>query len=143
MPIYDPQCGIKLFRTSILETLLRNTTISGFAFDTDLIVTAYSLSMRVKEIPVKWVHGKSSTLNVLSEIRSMGLDLLSIWYFYHLKWQRGENCYPQKKGSIFGRCLFRLLTPIQGVTTRPQKYLSCKNLLAEFASVIVSENSPH
>jgi glycosyltransferase involved in cell wall biosynthesis len=143
MPIYDPQCGIKLFRTSILETLLRNTTISGFAFDTDLIVTAYSLSMRVKEIPVKWIHGKSSTLNVLSEIRSMGLDLLSIWYFYHLKWQRGENCYPQKKGSIFGRCLFRLLTPIQGVTTRPQKYLSCKNLLAEFASVIVSENSPH
>ena len=143
IPIYDPQCGIKLFRSSILQTLLRNTTISGFAFDTDVIVTAYSLSMRVKEVPVEWVHGKSSTVNVLAEVRSMGLDLLSIWYNYHLKWQRGENCYPQKKGSIFGKGLFKLLTQIRSVRTRPQKYLNYSSFLAEYTSLKVSGNTTH
>ena len=138
IPIYDPQCGIKLFKSSILPTLIRNTTISGFAFDTDLIVTANRFSMRVKEIPVEWTHGRSSTVNVLSEIRSMGLDLLSIWYNYHLKWQRGEDCYPQKKGSVFGRCLFNLLTKISAVRTRPQRYLDYKNFLAENRTLKVS-----
>jgi dolichyl-phosphate beta-glucosyltransferase len=141
IPIYDPQCGIKLFKSSILPALLKNTTISGFAFDIDMIVTAYSLSMRVKEVPVEWIHGKSSTVNVLSEIRSMGIDLLSIWYNYHLKWQRGEICYPQKKGSIFGRGLFKLLTRIRSVRTRPQKYLTYSKFLAEYSSLKVSKNS--
>jgi dolichyl-phosphate beta-glucosyltransferase len=138
MPIYDPQCGIKLFRSSILPTLFKDTTISGFAFDTDMIVTAYSLSMRVKEVPVEWVHGKSSTVNVLSEIRSMGLDLLSIWYSYHVKWQKGESCYPQKRGSIFGKGLFKILTQFRSVRARPQKYLNYNNYLAEYVSLKVS-----
>jgi glycosyltransferase involved in cell wall biosynthesis len=141
MPIYDPQCGIKLFRSCILPSLFRNTTISGFAFDIDLIVTAYSMSMKVKEIPVNWTHGKSSTVNVLSEIRSMGLDLLSVWYYYHLKWQRDEICYPQKKGSILGRCLFHLLNQIQEIRNRPQKYLNYHSLLTEIESIQVESNS--
>jgi hypothetical protein len=53
--------------------LFLKTTISGFAFDTDLIVI--SLGLRIKEVPVNWVHGKSSIINVLSEMSSMGLDL--------------------------------------------------------------------
>jgi dolichyl-phosphate beta-glucosyltransferase len=141
MPICDPQCGIKLFKSSILPALLKNTTISGFAFDTDMIVTACSLSLRVKEVPVEWVHGKSSTVNALSEIRSMGLDLLSIWYNYHLRWQRGESCYPQKKGSIIGKGLFKLLTQVQSVRTRRQKYLNYSNFLAEYTSLKVSKNT--
>jgi glycosyltransferase involved in cell wall biosynthesis len=138
IPIYDPQCGIKLFKSDILPTLLKNTKISGFAFDTDLIVTASSLLMRVKEIPVEWAHGKSSTVSVLSEVRSMGLDLLSIWYNYHRKWQSGENCYPQKRGSRFGRGLFKLLTRVQSVRNRPQKYLIYNKFLAEQTSLRVS-----
>ena len=141
IPIYDPQCGIKLFKSRILPNLLKNTTISGFAFDTDMIVTAYSLSLRVKEVPVEWVHGKSSTVNVLSEVQSMGLDLLSIWYNYHAKWQRGENCYPQKKGSIFGKGLFRLLTQIRSVRTRPLKYLNYNSFLAEYTSLKITGNA--
>lgn len=141
IPIYDPQCGIKLFKSDILPTLLTNTTISGFAFDTDLIVTAYALSMSIKEVPVNWIHGESSTINVLSEIRTMGLDLLSIWYNYHLKWQRREACYPQKKGSIFGRCLFGILAQLHSVRSRSQKYLSYRNILIEFASSKLSRKT--
>ena len=135
MPIHDPQCGIKVFRTRILPKLLLKTTISGFAFDTDLIVNAYSLGMRITEIPIKWVHGKSSSVSVLNEVRSMGLDLLSIWYNCHLKWQHDGACYPQKKGSFLGRCLFALLSNMQAVTTRPLKYSNYRNFLTELPVV--------
>jgi glycosyltransferase involved in cell wall biosynthesis len=131
IPIYDPQCGIKLFRSSVLPTLFLKTTISGFTFDTDLIVTAYTLNMRIKEIPVNWTHGKSSTVNVLAELQSMGLDLLSIWYTCHLRWTQGEISYPQKRGSTFGKCLFSLLSRFQGVKTRSQIYLNYTDFLAE------------
>jgi dolichyl-phosphate beta-glucosyltransferase len=141
MQIYDPQCGLKVFKSTVLPALLKNTTVSGFAFDTDLIVTAFSLSLRIKEIPVKWAHGASSTVSILSEIRSMGLDILSIWYNYHLKWQKHEICYPQKKGSIPGRCLFGVLAQIQSVKTRPQKYSKYRNILAESTSPKVSRNT--
>jgi dolichyl-phosphate beta-glucosyltransferase len=131
IPIYDPQCGIKLFRSSVLPTLFRKITISGFAFDTDLIVTANALTLRIKEVPVNWTHGKSSTLNVLTELRSMGIDLLSIWYRCHLNWIEGKTCYPQKKGSGLGKCLFSLLSQFRGIRTRTDRYLSYRNFLAE------------
>lgn len=135
MPIYDPQCGVKLFRSSILPMLFLKTTISGFAFDTDLIVTAYTLTMRIKEIPVNWTHGKSSTVNALTELQSMGLDLLSIWYTCHLRWTQGEVCYPQKRGSTLGKCLYSVLSRFQGVKARSQKYLNYRNFLAELPVV--------
>jgi glycosyltransferase involved in cell wall biosynthesis len=131
IPVYDPQCGFKVFRSSVLPKLLRKITVSGFAFDTELIITAYSYGMRIKEIPITWVHGKSSSVNVLYEVRSMGLDLLSIWYNYHLRWKQNDICYPQKKGTILGRLIFAFLSHMLWVKTRHQKYLDYRNFLSE------------
>lgn len=123
IPIYDPQCGIKIFKTPVLSKLLKNIMVSGFAFDTDLIVAAHSMSMSVQEIPVEWIHQESSKVEVFSEIKTMGLDLLSIWYNYHIKWKNGDPCYPQKRETFFGKCLFALLTHIKSVRTRHEKYI--------------------
>ena len=73
MSVYDPQCGIKLFRSEVIPKLFGEIDISGFAFDSELIVKAYSLGLRVREVPIIWIHGAESTLSVLTEIRSMGL----------------------------------------------------------------------
>lgn len=137
IPIYDPQCGIKIFKTSVLSKLLKNMMVSGFAFDTDLIVAAHSMSMSIQEIPVEWIHRESSKVEVFSEIKTMGLDLLSIWYNYHLRWKNGDSCYPQKKGSIFGKCLFALLTQIKSVRTRHEKYMY--NDILDLVSVPATE----
>ncbi len=120
-PIYDPQCGLKVFRRNIVPKLLENITVKGFGFDTQLIVTAYAQGLRVKEVPINWTHGKFSKIS-LHHIKSMGLDLFSIWYNFHLLWKQSKACYPQKKGSAYGRMLFSLLSLSDEIKDRNSIY---------------------
>ncbi len=126
IPIYDPQCGLKLFRNEIISKLLANVTVLGFAFDTDLMVEAYAQDLRVKEVPINWAHGKFSTVRVFDEIREMGLDVLSIWNSCHLLWKQNKKVYPQKKGSIGGKILFSILSLSNEIKKRPAKYPDIK-----------------
>jgi len=118
MPIQDPQCGFKLLKKGIIPKLFREIAITDFAFDTDLIVTAFSQSLLIKEVPINWAHGKFSKLDIAFEIQKMGIDLFSIWYHFHVLWQRGKISYPQKKGSIYGRFLFALLSQTNKIKER-------------------------
>jgi glycosyltransferase involved in cell wall biosynthesis len=118
IPIRDPQCGLKLFKKEVISSLFGDITTTGFAFDTDLIVTAFTQSLRIKEVPINWVHGKSSKLHLLTEIQKMGTDLFSIWYHSHISWKENKTCYPQKKGSIYGRMLFNFLSLSNSIKTR-------------------------
>jgi dolichyl-phosphate beta-glucosyltransferase len=135
IPIYDPQCGLKLFRAEIIEKLLNEVNIAGFAFDTDIIVKACYLGLRIKEVPIYWTHGKSSTLNVLTEIRSMALDLFSIWYDYHLLWKKNGKSYPQKRFTIWGKVLFALLSMNYEIKNRKLKYSKFRDFIAQTSVV--------
>ena len=119
--IHDPQCGLKVFRREIVPKLVENITVKGFAFDTQLIVTAFTQGLRVKEVPVNWTHGKFSKISV-RHIKSMGLDLFSIWYNFHLLWKQSKACYPQKKGSAYGSILFLLLSLSDEIKERNSIY---------------------
>lgn len=133
IPIYDPQCGLKLFRADIIRRLFNEIHIAGFAFDSDIIVKAFSLDLRIKEVPINWTHGKSSTLNVITEIRSMGIDLLSLWYDSHLLWQENRKTYPQKRGTIYGKALFALLSLNNEIKNRKIKYSEFRDFIAQTA----------
>jgi dolichyl-phosphate beta-glucosyltransferase len=135
IPVYDPQCGFKLFRADITEKLLNEINIAGFAFDTDIIVKAWYLGLRIKEVPINWTHGKSSTLNVVTEIRSMALDLFSIWYDYHLIWKKKGKSYPQKRGSIWGKALFALLSINYEIRNRKLRYSEFREFVAQTSIV--------
>lgn len=130
IPVHDPQCGLKVFRKEIISKLFGEVTVTGFAFDTDLIVKAFAQGLRIKEVPINWTHGPASKIRVLTEIRSMGLDLFSIWYHYHLYWKQNKTSYPQKRGSIFGQVLFALLSLSGEIKKRPLKYLNLRSQVA-------------
>lgn len=117
IPIYDPQCGFKIFRREVTQRLFEDVKTMGFAFDTDLIVTAYTQGLRIKEVPINWTHGKFSKINIIYEIQAMGSDLFSIWYRFHLSGLQNKLSYPQKRYSFYGRILFSLLTVIKGKST--------------------------
>jgi len=108
-PIIDPQCGFKLFRKETVSELFKNITTSGFAFDSEVIVKAYSLNYKIVEVPIIWSHEKASKLRVSQQMKEMGKDLLKIWYESHILWINNQNVYPQKKGSLIGRLLFWIL----------------------------------
>ena len=121
IPIYDPQCGFKVFRKGVTQRLFENIKTMGFAFDTDLIVTAFAQELRIKEVPINWTHGNFSKISVLHEIQAMGSDLFSIWYRFHLAGLQNKLSYPQKRYSFYGRVLFSLLTAIKGKSAESKK----------------------
>jgi glycosyltransferase AglD len=123
IPIYDPQCGFKIFRSKVVFPLFNEIGTNGFAFDSEVIVRAASLDLRIKEVPINWRHGKFSTLNVIRESASMGSDILLVWYDYHKSWKSGGKAYPQKRGSILGRLLFSLLSASPEMEQKYSRYL--------------------
>lgn len=122
--IYDPQCGLKLFKTTVVNELIDGLEIDGFAFDTELIIRANVMGLRIKEVPIKWTHIGGSKINIINEVRRMGQDVIGIWYKYHLLWLDKKLTYPQKKGSIKGRLLFALLKTDIGKFIRKNKSAS-------------------
>jgi glycosyltransferase involved in cell wall biosynthesis len=122
IPIYDPQCGFKIFRKEITHKLFEVIQTMGFAFDSDLIVTAFAQGLRIKEVPIYWTHGKFSKINIVREIQAMGTDLFSIWYRFHLVGlQNNLQSYPQKRYSLYGRVLFSLLSAFKGKSADESK----------------------
>jgi len=108
--IYDPQCGFKLFRQEVIPKLFNEIHTTRFAFDSEIIVKACSLGLKIKEVPINWDHQAASKIRVITQIKEMGSDLLSIWYEFHSLWLQNKKVYPQKKASLKGRLLFRFLS---------------------------------
>ena len=108
--IFDPQCGFKLFRREVIPKLFNEVHTTGFAFDSEIIVRACSSDLKIKEIPINWDHQAASKIRVITQIKEMGSDLLSIWYEFHLLWLQNKKVYPQKRASLKGRILFRFLS---------------------------------
>ena len=118
IPIYDPQCGFKIFRGSVTRRLFRDIITVGFAFDTELIVTAYAQGLRIKEVPINWTHGEFSKINILHEVQAMGTDLFSIWYQFHISGLQNKLSYPQKRYSFYGKMLFSIISLIKASKPR-------------------------
>ena len=110
MPVYDPQCGFKLFKKDTALTLFHEINTTGFAFDSEVVVKSFSLGFKVKEVPIIWSHDLASKISIFHQIKAMGKDLLSIWYEGHLLWLQNKKTYPQKRGSLAARILFSFLS---------------------------------
>jgi glycosyltransferase involved in cell wall biosynthesis len=129
IPILDPQCGLKLFRSEIVRNLFQSIMIPDFAFDSDLIVTAYSQNLRIKEVPINWAHYSSSKVQAIHEIGPMATDILSIWYRFHQLWQQHKATYPQKRGSTYGRLFFVFLSSIDKIKKRDLEHAKIISLI--------------
>ena len=76
----DTQCGFKLFEGDVGRHLFSRLTISGFAFDVELLYLAQRLGLRVDEVPVEWVDAPGSRVDpVLDSLRMLRDILLMRW----------------------------------------------------------------
>ena len=78
--ISDFQCGFKALRRECALKLLPLVEDNAWFFDTELLVTAERLGMRVSEIPVEWVDDPDSRVNIVSTARD---DLKGLWRISH------------------------------------------------------------
>jgi len=72
----DTQCGFKCFSANIAEDLFQKQTLSGWAFDIELLYIARLRGYRIQEIPIPWIFHKESkvraiqdAINILQDIR--------------------------------------------------------------------------
>jgi glycosyltransferase involved in cell wall biosynthesis len=76
----DAQCGFKAIRRDAAECLLPLVEDDEWFFDTELLVTAQRLGLRIGEVPVDWVDDPDSRVKIVStalnDLRGVGRLLL-------------------------------------------------------------------
>ncbi len=72
----DAQCGFKALRRDAAEKLLPLVEDDEWFFDTELLVTAERLGLRIGEVPVDWVDDPDSRVDVVSTAAD---DLRGVW----------------------------------------------------------------
>lgn len=75
--IRDTQCGFKLFKGAVARAVFRELTLTGFAFDVELLELARS-RFRVAEIAVAWAHVDGSKVRPGIDAARMLRDLVRI-----------------------------------------------------------------
>ncbi|MFA5077843.1 MAG: glycosyltransferase [Candidatus Micrarchaeia archaeon] len=74
--VHDHQCGFKAFRKRSLTDLAQRTSSDHFFWDTEMLVWAQRTGLAVREVPIAWREGSSSTINTLTDSFGLFLDIL-------------------------------------------------------------------
>src|ERR1700683_674081 len=76
----DAQCGFKALRRESALQLLPLVKDDEWFFDTELLVTAERLGLRISEVPVDWVDDPDSRVKILTTALN---DLRGVWRISH------------------------------------------------------------
>jgi len=74
----DTQCGFKCIRANVARDIFRYQTLTGWAFDVELLYIARLHGYQIVEIPIDWYFNADSKVSVLRDSLRMFLDLLLI-----------------------------------------------------------------
>lgn len=76
--LQDTQCGFKCIRADVARDIFPYQTLTGWAFDVELLYIARHHGYTVVEIPIDWYFNDDSKISVFRDSLRMFLDLLSI-----------------------------------------------------------------
>ena len=76
--LQDTQCGFKCIRADVARDIFRYQTLTGWAFDVELLYIARYHGYRIAEIPIHWYFNADSKISVFRDSLRMFLDLLRI-----------------------------------------------------------------
>jgi len=76
--LQDTQCGFKCIRAEVARDIFPYQTLTGWAFDVELLYIARCHGYEVVEIPIDWYFNADSKISVLRDSLRMFLDLLLI-----------------------------------------------------------------
>lgn len=74
----DSQCGCKAFSGRAAREIFSRAKVNGFAFDFECILWAQRLGFKIKEMPVKIINHRASTVRVFRDTLSMLRDVYGI-----------------------------------------------------------------
>ena len=74
----DTQCGFKCFRRLVALDVLENQSITGWAFDVELLFIAQRRGYRIVEVPIDWYYRANSRINPIKDAIDMVKEVLRI-----------------------------------------------------------------
>ncbi len=74
-PVYDSQCGFKLFKSASLAAVMPRLASRRFSFDVELILELRASGARLHEFPIDWVDQPGSKVSVPREMFPMLWDV--------------------------------------------------------------------
>ena len=80
--IKDTQCGFKLFNKKYVKKIFLECEEKGFLQDLEIILLADAYKLRVVEMPVKWIYGKKSSINLFFDPLIMLIGLFRLRFRY-------------------------------------------------------------
>ncbi|MFE2956110.1 glycosyltransferase [Nocardia tengchongensis] len=72
----DAQCGFKAMRSQVAKLVLPLVEDGEWFFDTELLVLAERIGLRIHEVPVDWIDDPDSRVDIVDTARK---DLQGIW----------------------------------------------------------------
>ena len=76
--LQDTQCGFKCLRAKVARDIFRYQTLTGWAFDVELLFIARRHGYSIVEIPIDWYFNADSKISIFRDSLRMFLDLLAI-----------------------------------------------------------------
>jgi glycosyltransferase involved in cell wall biosynthesis len=76
--LQDTQCGFKCIRAEVASDIFPYQTLTGWAFDVELLYIARRHGYEIVEIPIHWYFNADSKISVFRDSLRMFLDLLRI-----------------------------------------------------------------
>ncbi|WP_082079872.1 bifunctional glycosyltransferase family 2/GtrA family protein [Williamsia herbipolensis] len=72
----DAQCGFKAMRADVARAVLPYVADTGWFFDTELLVLAERIGLRIAEVPVDWIDDPNSKVDI---VKTATEDLKGCW----------------------------------------------------------------
>ncbi len=97
--IEDTQCGFKCFHQFAAVNIFSAQTVTGFAFDVELLMIARRRGYKIVEVPIEWHHYPNSKVSLLRDALRMTREVARI----RINAQRGlyDGASPIKVGDAF------------------------------------------
>jgi len=76
--LQDTQCGFKCIRADVAWDIYPYQTLTGWAFDVELLYIARHRGYSIIEIPIQWYYNADSKISIFRDSLRMFLDLLLI-----------------------------------------------------------------
>ena len=111
-PFSDAQCGFKALRREAALKLLPLVKDDEWFFDTELLVTAGRLHMRLSEVPVDWVDDPDSRVSIVPTAIK---DLRGVWRISHGQAARVGRNEAREDTQSDGQVTADQLLPFAGV----------------------------
>ncbi len=83
--VADPQCGFKLFKTSIGKKAFAKVKTNSVLFDLEFLLLAHRAGAKIAEVPADWTHNPDTRIKYnLSKSLAIFRELLRIRRLYHI-----------------------------------------------------------